>query len=445
MDNPFNAIRENQKFLQPPVALRFQLGAPVAWKLLIPAFMIKKISLFFALCFVVDLHALTPLCPGAPLATTALFGTRGLTALNRPEDHLAALGAAKVVYGLADLDRYRLFSEKGAMTGAEMAEALRRFVGTVPPGYKIFRAYAEHEYGLKYVIFQPVYDQSLPWIFAIAGTQSTYDWIVDLDLGRSQLDKMKNLVELFSTCQVMAGDGVPMVAHEIIVAGHSLGGGLAQAIAYQIQASRVRAGLRPLQMETVTFNGFGGRNVIEKYERFDENVGRLVNATNYFVKDDLVSRIGYHIGVTKQLTPPGESPDAPAAGVSEAVRRHFIDTVVGLSDQMASAPERAPRTMGTLNALTKLGGAALFIARVLPRKFEDQRVVKAVTEAVDLLAAGGFKTETDRQARELMIAFIRDRLREMDKPSNGIMAKYAVEDLRKQLARLMASRPITIR
>ena len=132
-------------------------------------------------------------------------------------------------------------------------------------------------------------------------------------------------------------------------------------------------------------------------------------------------------------------------GRETAVRRHFIDTVVGLSDQMASAPERAPRTMGTLNALTKLGGAALFIAHVLPRKFEDQRVVKAVTEAVDILAAGGFKTETDRQARELMIAFIRDRLREMDKPSNGIMAKYAVEDLRKQLARLMASRPITIR
>lgn len=410
-----------------------------------PVVMIRYILPFVTAAASISTYALTPVCPGAPLASTVLFGSRNLTAQNRPEDHLAAMNAAKTVYGMADLDRNNIFSERSGMNGTEMIAALRGFVTTVPAGYKIFRSYAEHEYGLKYVIFQPVADQSAPWIFAIGGTESTYDWIVDVDLGRSQLDKMKDLVALFSDCSVMAGDGAPMITHEFIIAGHSLGGGLAQGIAYQIQAARLRSGLQPMRLQTVTFNGFGGRNLIQKYENVDPQIVSLVNGTNYFVKDDLVARIGYHIGVTKQLTPPGDSPNGAPVGVSEAVRRHFMTTVISLSGQLPSAPERAPRTSGTLTDLTNLGGAALFVAHVLPRRFEDQRVARVVTEAVDILMAGGFRSEIDQQVREIMVGFVRDRLREMDKPSNGILARYAVQDLRKQLARLNAGRPLTVR
>src|SRR5262249_20714818 len=84
----------------------------------------------------------------------------------------------------------------------------------------------------------------------------------------------------------------------IVVTGHSLGGGMAQTFAHDLVKKLDEAGYHDAarRVRTVTFNSFGAMPTLEGLGRFDENIAKHMNVTNYRVVGDPISRIGRDIG-----------------------------------------------------------------------------------------------------------------------------------------------------
>lgn len=302
--------------------------------------------------------------------------------------------AARDVYELADLEVNR--------TGSSFVEGLRGFFAHVPQGYELYFFFADPDAGLKYMVLQPM-NEGRPWILGIAGTQTTLDWIQDLDLGRQQIERIGRIRSLFTSCQYLDSVGRPLASHSWIFAGHSLGGGIAQAIAYDVQRTRVAAGLNPLALRLVTFNGFGARSLFSDY---DERLAKTMRIANFFVQGDEVSRIGEHIGPTYILTPAGETPGVlPRLGVSEIVRRHSMQTVEalttvsdgGLVTGLGRAPAMAPPERKQLRALLP---AASWLSRIVGAAWSenaDDRVMARLRD--DVAAVVALDPSVDPNAR----------------------------------------------
>lgn len=327
------------------------------------------------------------LCPGNPVSAPRLADAEGsdmIGRLARDGELRRGLLAARDVYELADLEANR--------TGASFVDGLRGFFGHVPDGYELYFFFADPDAGLKYMVLQPLND-GRPWILGVAGTQTTLDWIQDLDLGRKQIERIGRIRALFTTCQYLDPAGRPLASHAWIFAGHSLGGGIAQAIAYDVQKARVGAGLNPLSLRLVTFNGFGARSLFPDY---DERLARTMRIANFFVQGDEVSRIGEHIGPTYVLTPAAETAGAPPRlGISEIVRRHAMTTVEsltavrdgGLVTGLGRAPAMAPPERKVIRALLP---AATWLSRLIGAAWSedaDDRVMSRLRENVDAVVA----------------------------------------------------------
>lgn len=300
-----------------------------------------------------------------------------------------ALNAAKDVYELPDLD--------GKISARDFVQRLRAFVLKDRGDYQLYSYFSEPEAGLKYMLLQPK-DPQKPWILAITGTQSILDWAADLSLGRAQFDRIVRIQEAFTTCRLVDPSGAPLASHPLIITGHSLGGGVAEAFAYRIQKARMTSGLAPLDMKLVTFNGFGAQQLVEQDERYIPWIVGRIDAANFYVRGDMVSRIGVHIGPTYQITPTGEDPgdNAVIRSPSELVYRHGMATVVDLAESqrlllsgLAMARRRSPPAAEALTSLARFGA----IARGLPEymysidqgMIANDRVVTALEEATALL------------------------------------------------------------
>jgi hypothetical protein len=340
------------------------------------------------------------LCPGNPLteppkdiATRPIVATPDVTKLIQQDQlQILAQNAADVIYSLPDLE--------SVASGAELVTKTPQFLSSLPEGYQFYSFFSEPEAGMKYMLLKPIDDDSnKPYVLSIAGTQSLLDWIADLDLGRAQLLKLNRLLKMFTTCQFLDSKGVPLAARGLIVTGHSLGGGLAQAIAYRIQKARLDKNLTAMQIDLITFNGFGGRTLIEKDEKYNEDVERLIRARNYFVDGDLVSRIGVHVGPTYSLGQPSVS--GPFQG--NAVTYHLMSTVRSLGETIdlllsgfMRAEERPPSASEVLGNLTSMGS----IARALPDyiyRHRESRVVELLNEAILTLERTDLKDPVNRE------------------------------------------------
>src|SRR5665213_659252 len=110
--------------------------------------------------------------------------------LRRDTRLISAMHSAMAIYDLPDME--------SVSSGQELLDRQVKFLSEVPFGYTLYFYISDPESGLKYMILQP--KAIGPWILAIAGTQSALDWLVDVDLGRSQFSKLQTIVSMFTDC-----------------------------------------------------------------------------------------------------------------------------------------------------------------------------------------------------------------------------------------------------
>lgn len=426
----------------------------MAQKMLVLPLMIRIFALSSLVGLSVQAFALQTLCPGATLGTLPysqplIVSEGGSLAerMKRDARHVQAMFAAAAIYDYGNYDS--IFD-----SGVKLAEGLKSFVREFPPGYELAKIrsrgewipnpYINAESGLKFMIMSPKAGQRGPWILAIAGTQTVADWLMDLDLGRLQLQRMALLFELFTTCNQMGPDNLAIPVHDFIITGHSLGGGLAQAFAYQMQVARRQAGLMPLRMELVTFNGFGAQPLVRKFGAYDQSIVQTMNAVNYYVHGDIVSRIGLHIGITRQLTPRNEDPDSKIS-IKEAGYRHVMKTVKDIvADQtlvmsgLSVAQDRSPTEFASLNKLMSLGVIGQVLAKGLFTRTTQDRMVDIFEEALKFV-----EREADQSVIQAMFAMVSAAFDQIERPSNGPLAEARHYRLTQVKRRLFALRQIS--
>lgn len=123
-------------------------------------------------------------------------------------------------------------------------------------------------------------------LIAIRGSQDRLDVVTDANLGISQY--------LANRAPLIDYIGVHILANRITVAGHSLGGGLAQYLGYD--AAREFPAFRK-HLVVHTQNGLGGlAGIVKMHGTFDREVVKGVTFRNYRHPDDPVSRIGGQAG-----------------------------------------------------------------------------------------------------------------------------------------------------
>jgi hypothetical protein len=123
-------------------------------------------------------------------------------------------------------------------------------------------------------------------LIAIRGSQDRLDVVSDVTLGVEQY--MANRVPLVEYI------GMHILANQITIAGHSLGGGLSQYLAYDA-ALEYPAFRKHIIVQT--HNGFGGMaGIAQMHGKFDRKVVAGVTFRNYRHPLDPVSRIGGHAG-----------------------------------------------------------------------------------------------------------------------------------------------------
>lgn len=206
-----------------------------------------------------------------------------------------ALQLADLIYLLPDLD-----SKDKALKAREYFTAFKE---KIPPELTLVMSESDPKTGLRVAAFKPsaINPKSSPAsqaiLIAIAGTEGARDNIADFSFGRSQYNHLLNVIDhLFSAQKTLSRP-------EIIITGHSLGGGLAQAVAWYLEKNLPARKINP-KIWLFTFNAFGAQELIRKQEKsFTPEQSQLTYAANYFVRGDPVSKLGTHLGPTLELVP----------------------------------------------------------------------------------------------------------------------------------------------
>lgn len=334
-----------------------------------------------------------------------------------------ALQAAAVAYRLPDLESLK--------SARQLEEDYQQLEAATPAGYFIMFVETDVESGLKLVMFAPRLENPTgPFILAVAGTHSFLDWLANINLGAAQLRNIERL-----SAQVLrwfsAETGRPI---ELIVTGHSLGGGLAQAIAFDLDG-RLKAENRPGTIYLITWNAFGGKELIQRVNpRFDEQTSRVRMAWNYYVRDDPVSKIGMHVGIVYELVP--KAPAPAFKGLRYLKKIHSLETVAevagpdgsGLRGLSAQRPPQAE----TLKKI--LGHTALF--DWLPRLAFDiryKKITDILAEKLDQLRARSVLEGSDLRFARYVESLSEQVIESM---RSNPHAKLSIEVLERKRARL---------
>lgn len=139
---------------------------------------------------------------------------------------------------------------------------------------------------------------NLPAIISFAGTRSLKSAAADVNYGASQVNNVK--VKFFQWINTLKDEKVK----EVIITGHSLGGGLAQTLSAMIP--------HPFDIKThvVTFNGFGGKDAIKAYGKVYGRVDKnrdydkfqpTRDAVGYRMEGDIVSLMGQRFGEARTI------------------------------------------------------------------------------------------------------------------------------------------------
>ena len=344
------------------------------------------------LCYSPESRSIRVAPDGPRIAPGGLRVGPAPTSQRRNERHLLAFKASSLVYKWADLENSR--------TGQDFLETHAAFMSGIPPGYQYEHGMGDRRSGFKYVILSPT-APDMPWIFAIAGTESALDWAVDIaNFGRVQLHRLRSLSLVFTNCEFTDSRGRPKGALDWIITGHSLGGGLAQAFAYHVQDQRRSMALRPANLELVTYNGFGARELVGLGE--PDRIEHSIRSFNYFVTGDVVSTVGRHIGSTYEVKASG--PITPLTGI----RRHTLQAIwrAAVRDgqpRFADASPAQPPYSKPLNLLKRFG----HMLYMVPDAIVDTTVARAqsadvLEQATAIIAARKGSAPYDREALTAM-------------------------------------------
>lgn len=391
------------------------------------SFRIPVVPILASFCILISaftVHALPVerLCYSTKTRSVLSGDMFGFSALTQNQRHGLALSASALIYVLDDLET--------ASSGQELLSKHAQFRSQIPAGYEFEHYMSNRSSGLKYMMLAPL-DPANPWIFAFAGTQTTIDWMSDINLGSKQLARVEGMLYAFTNCEYTDREQRPLSGRDWIITGHSLGGGLAEAYSYQIQKRRIQQGLQPAHLELVTFNPFGALAVVEKNPANAAEVIQLLTTFNYFVTGDPVSQIGHHIGATFEL-PMATRP----SGVSELIQRHSLNSVRRLvmrneAANFSSARAAAPPHSTGLNTLQTFGKHFDFLPSAISDQINSRfTAAKVLEEASEILIARGLSQNSDREALKYISNMTLVYLKELsDIPSGGIMHDLLVKRL----------------
>lgn len=280
---------------------------------------------------------------------------------------LLSVQASQASYKLPDL---RVFRDVKDYVGD-----FRTFQALIPAGYVVFGADADIESGLKYVIFKPVTPDH-PWVLAFTGTSGLIDVLSDVGLGSSQFEQLKGMIQIFSKLPGFSNA-------ELLVTGHSLGGGLAQAAAHEIQRER-DAQRNPARVILRTWNAFGAQELIQRVcTKCDPGLLARLDAANYFIQGDAVSRVGTHFGPTYEMIAPNAS-----AHARDLHYLHSLDTIQAHVDRIIDMQSRVvkPKLPLRERLLAKITEVADVIARTCNFVIHGFRQLRIVQEEMAIFA-----------------------------------------------------------
>lgn len=198
---------------------------------------------------------------------------------------------------------YRAPVREAGITPENLVRKESEFRQSAPPGYQVDIVYHDPRTGLAYCYYKPLdHMRGRPNVFAIAGTRGWKDVAADLQLGLSQ-GQSGALKAMLAEVQrdLRAGENVTLT-------GHSLGGGLAQMFAYNLQLG-LNGAEQPGRVALSTINAFGATEIIKRQlalnkQKFDPAIAKQIQAVHYVhqqtrngkAKVDIVARLGTHLG-----------------------------------------------------------------------------------------------------------------------------------------------------
>lgn len=353
----------------------------------------RLLTTVILIIFSYSINAENKLCfdPESRKIQTGSIGYQDNLSIN--DVHALALQSSSLVYKLADLTTVK--------TGAELIERHHAFNALTPTHYSVANGYlASRNTGLKMVILEPK-QPGWPYIMAITGTETALDWLIDLNLGRAQLEELMELQYIFTYCSYTSSDGLPYSSKNWLITGHSLGGGLAQAFAYSVQKQRLKMGLDPAAIELVTFNGFGAAEVVEKSFEETKFIAETMSIFNYYLTGDVVSKIGRHIGDTFEV-----NADNVPSGIGN---RHALQSFWQALSQTGQvrfdlAEGKMPPYSKALNGLKGVGSYLQYLAenrseRVHLRLHE----LNVLEEATNIILKRNFSRAYDKDLKAYLI------------------------------------------
>ncbi|MGZ3693700.1 MAG: HEAT repeat domain-containing protein [Bdellovibrionota bacterium] len=223
------------------------------------------------------------------------------------EKDLIPLAAANHVYHIPEdyLDR----------SAEELVDMKKKFQRSTPLGYEVDFTVTDSLSGFKAGIYKSTTGTDAT-IVAVGGTQTLSDVAVDINMGVMQarsrnftglvkkiVAENKEQVRLQKSWQgkKFSFDLIP----DLVVTGHSLGGGMSQVLGHDLAAAFVEAGLPEMaaKVRVVSWNGFGGAEPLKRVGRYSQEIvdSLAERSTNYYLPKDKVSRIGTHIGTMVPL------------------------------------------------------------------------------------------------------------------------------------------------